>query len=404
MKAVILAAGKSTRTHPLTVHKPKPLLSLLNRPIIDHTFSCLDGIVDEAIIVIGFQAEMLKEYVGKNLTKNFPHIKITFVYQEEQKGTGHALLLCKKYLKNSFLMLNGDDVYGVPDIHNLAKEQSAVLAMAVENVSAFGICTVNKNFELKEIIEKPSSSASPYASTGAFKFPLSIFPKLEKTKPSGRGEIEVTDAINALAGESPVHVILVKEHWLPIGYPWNLLNAQEKLLKDMKMHVDGHIEKNVTIHGNVVLGKGSVIKSGVYIEGPVMIGENCTIGPNCYLRGSTVIGHHCKIGQAVEIKNTLIMDHSNVPHLSYVGDSIICADCNLGAGTIVANLRHDHQNVRSMVNGVLVDSGRRKLGVILADGVHTGINTSIYPGRKIWPGCMTAPGQVVDKDIIGNRN
>ena len=137
---------------------------------------------------------------------------------------------------------------------------------------------------------------------------------------------------------------------------------------------------------------------GTYIRGNVVIGEDCHIGPNCFLRGNTSIGNECHIGQAVEIKNSIIMDKAKVPHLSYIGDSVIGENSNLGAGTITANLKHDNKNVMSVVKGKLIDTGRRKFGAIIANDVHTGINTTIYPGRKIWPGVGTKPGEIVDKD------
>jgi bifunctional UDP-N-acetylglucosamine pyrophosphorylase/glucosamine-1-phosphate N-acetyltransferase len=137
----------------------------------------------------------------------------------------------------------------------------------------------------------------------------------------------------------------------------------------------------------------------VFIEGNVVIGANCKIGPNCYIRGSTSIGEGCHIGQSVEIKNCLILSGTNVGHLSYIGDSVLGEGVNLGAGTTTSNLRHDGQNHRSSVNGELIDTGRRKFGTIIGDGVHTGINTSIYPGRKLWPGTTTRPGEIVGRDL-----
>jgi bifunctional UDP-N-acetylglucosamine pyrophosphorylase/glucosamine-1-phosphate N-acetyltransferase len=101
----------------------------------------------------------------------------------------------------------------------------------------------------------------------------------------------------------------------------------------------------------------------------------------------------------VEVKNSILMDRAATPHLSYVGDSVIGERSNLGAGTITANVRHDGKNVMSAVKGAQVDSGRRKLGAIIGDDVHTGINTSIYPGRKLWPNTSTYPGEVVRRDI-----
>jgi len=122
---------------------------------------------------------------------------------------------------------------------------------------------------------------------------------------------------------------------------------------------------------------------GSYIIGPAIIGENCEIGPNAYLRPSTCIGNKCKIGAAVEIKNSIIMNHTNVPHLSYVGDSVIGERCNFGAGTKVANLRLDEKEVQVVVDGRRTGSGRRKLGVIMATMSRRGSTRAIDVGTII---------------------
>ena len=140
--------------------------------------------------------------------------------------------------------------------------------------------------------------------------------------------------------------------------------------------------------------------NGTYIEGNVMIGKDCKIGPNAYIRDGTTIGDGCHVGASVELKNMILMDNSNIPHLSYIADSVIGEKCNLGAGTITSNLRHDNNNVKSVVKDKLIDTGRRKLGVIIGDNVHTGINTSFYPGRKLWPNTTTLPGEIIKKDKI----
>ena len=191
---------------------------------------------------------------------------------------------------------------------------------------------------------------------------------------------------------------------LAILFPWDLLRVNELLVGTLSENrIQGTVSDRVEIDGHLVLGTGSRILPGVYIEGNVIIGENCKIGPNCYLRGNTAIGDECHVGQAVEIKNCILMDQVSIGHLSYVGDSIFGAHTNLGAGTITANLRHDGRSHNSQVAGALVDTGRRKLGAILGDGVHTGIHTSLYPGRKLWPGASTLPGAVVRRDVKENQ-
>ena len=185
-----------------------------------------------------------------------------------------------------------------------------------------------------------------------------------------------------------------------IRYPWDLLRANELYVSSLTENsIQGEVHSSAVIEGIVHIGPGTRILPGVFIEGNVVIGANCKIGPNCYIRGNTSIGDHCHIGQSVEIKNCLILSHTNVGHLSYIGDSVLGEKVNLGAGTTTSNLRHDGKNHRSMIGGELVDTGRRKFGTIIGDRVHTGINTSIYPGRKLRPDTTTLPGEIVRQDL-----
>ncbi|MEM2139050.1 MAG: DapH/DapD/GlmU-related protein, partial [Candidatus Woesearchaeota archaeon] len=223
-----------------------------------------------------------------------------------------------------------------------------------------------------------------------------------KIELSERNEYEIIDFISNLIKEEDVYYEKA-DLWLPITYPWSLLNANEIILSNIKnkkkINNSGKIEKGATLKGIIFIGKNTLIRAGSYLEGNIIIGDNCIIGPNCFIRGFTSIGNNCKIGNAVEIKNSIIGDNTSIGHLSYVGDSVIGNNVNFGAGTITANLRHDNSNVFSIVKEKLIDTGRRKLGTIIGDNVHTGINTSIYPGRKIFPNRTTLPGEIVKKDI-----
>lgn len=186
-----------------------------------------------------------------------------------------------------------------------------------------------------------------------------------------------------------------------IRYAWDFLRANEAWVGSLQENaIHGEVHPLAVVDGVIHVGEGTRILPGVFIEGNVVIGRNCKIGPNCYIRGNTSIGDGCHVGQSVEIKNTIVLDRSSIGHLSYVGDSVLGEGVNFGAGTTTSNLRHDGTNHRSMVNDELVDTGRRKFGAIIGDGVHTGINTSIYPGRKMWPKTTTPPGGIVQRDIV----
>ena len=391
IQAIILAAGKSTRTWPLTLTKPKPLLKVMNKEIIRHNIDALLGLVDEVIVIVGFKKEMIIKEIGHK----YGRLKIRYIEQKTQLGTGHALKYVEKLIKNKFIVMGGDDIFSKEDVKACLRHKYAVLGCEVKDPCRFGVLVV-KNKEVKKVVEKPEKFISNIANTGLYVLGKSVFKfKLRK---SPRGEYEIVDYINELVKKESVACEKVKRHWLSVGYPWDLIEANNVLVSKIKNDIKGKIEKNVTVKGKLKVGKGTEILSGTYIKGNVVIGENCNIGPNCFLRGNTSIGNGCHIGQAVEIKNSIIMDNAKVSHLSYIGDSVIGEKSNLGAGTITANLKHDNKNVRSVVKGEKIDTGRIKFGTIIADDVHTGINTMIYPGRKIWPGLDTLPGEIVRND------
>ena len=396
MQAVILAAGESSRTCPLTITRPKPLLKAANKTILEHNIGQLKDLVDEIVIVVGFKGEMIEDFIKNKYDKKIKN-KIRFVWQKKQLGTGDAVNRAKGLLKDRFIVINGDDFFCKEDLRGMLNYKYAVLADKTDTPEAFGICKLKGRY-ITEIVEKPKKPPSNLVNTGAYLLDKEIF-KVQLKK-SIRGEYEITDYIKGLAKTEKIGCVRVRNYWISITYPWRLLDANEHFLKDIKTDVKGEIEKGVTIRGSLIVGKGTKIKSGTCIEGSVVIGENCEIGPNTYIRGYSAIGNNCKLGQAVELKNSIVADRTKIPHLSYVGDSVIGENCNIAAGTVVANLRHDNKNIMSKVNGDLIDTGRKKLGTIIGDNVKTGANTTIYPGRKIWPGKQTMPGEVVKEDIV----
>lgn len=395
LTAVVLAAGKSTRTYPLTLTRPKPLLPVANKPIIEYSIDSLKGLVGKIIVVVGYKKEMLINH----LTQKYKDMNFEFVEQAEQKGTGHALLQVENKIKGRFIMLQSDDIFHAKDIAGMLRKPNGIMVSESADPSSFGVITESKGL-LKNIDEKPEHPKSNLVNTGMYVFSKRIFELLKDIKPSSSGELYLTDAVANLARETKVYVCRARQ-WLPTSYPWDLLDANASLLASLKKTaIKGKVEKGATINGIVQVGKGTLIKAGAYIEGPVMIGENCIIGPNCFIRSSSTLGNECKVGNAVEIKNSILFDKVCSGHLSYIGDSIIGEKTNIAAGNITANLRHDNRSVLSQVKGGLKDSQRRKLGAIIGDDVHTGINTSFYPGRKIWPSRWTRPGEIVDKDIL----
>jgi len=395
MKAVILVAGKGTRMEPLTTDCPKVMLRVANKPILEHIVNTAkDAGIEGFVFVTGYLEEQIREYFGDGSKWG---TSIDYVPQKEQLGTANAIGYAKGHVGEVFLVLNGDMLIGQEDLKALLSrtEEALICVKEVENPSDFGVLETENN-KVVRIIEKPKNPPTNLANAGIYLFRESIFKFIDLTQPSIRNELEITDSIQMLIDSgAPVSYSLLEGRWIDIGYPWDLLKANEGLLKELKGSCEGEVEPNVTIKGEVAIGKGTIIKNGAYIEGPVIIGENCEIGPNCYIRPSTAIGNRAKVGNAVEIKNTIMMEGTHVGHLSYVGDSVIGKRCNFGAGTKVANLRHDGKNIKVKVKGKVIDSGRRKLGVIMGDDVHTGINTSINIGVIMEKDNCTRPGETV---------
>jgi UDP-N-acetylglucosamine diphosphorylase/glucosamine-1-phosphate N-acetyltransferase len=395
MQAVMMVAGKSTRTYPLTLTRPKPLLTIANKPLIEYNLDQMQGLFDKVILIVGYRQDMIQKALGDR----YKGIRIIYQEQNEQRGTGHAVLQAKSHIKNKFVAMNGDDLFSGEDLKNLINLENGALVKTVENPSAYGVYEVDKKNKVLNLVEKPKDFLSNIANIGCYVFSPEIFNELEKTQPSERGEIEITSAVLAWARKRNFYVYPITGYWLPTGYAWDLLRHQQFFLTKMTdSSISGRVEEGVTIKGPAHIGHGSVIKSGVYIEGPIVIGNNCQIGPNCSIKKYSCIGDNCRIDSCVEIKNSLLMNHCCIAHLCYVGDSVLGEGVILGAGTITANRRHDDENIRTMIKGQLVDTGMKNFGTIIGDYTHTGIHTSIYPGRKLWPKSCTDPGSIIDKD------
>lgn len=386
MKVVIIAAGEGKRMHPLTHTRPKVMLPLANKPILEHLVeSCHRAGLTDFIFVTGYRADVIESHFGRGEAFG---VNIEYVRQTRQAGTADAVRQVKGKVSGNFLLLNGDILLDTEDILFLASQSEMHMGVfTLENVKHLGVLEIcdNKVVKIHEKVENPPSNV---INAGVYVLNEGIIDAIEKTPRSPRGEYELTDSLQMLIDSGRPIFTHALRHWEDISYPWQLLDINDRLLKTLETRNLGTIEEGVRVKGGLSVGQGSVIKSGAYIEGPVIIGDKCFVGPNCFIRGSTAIGNGCHVGAATEIKNSIIIGRTNVPHMNYVGDSIIGEGCNLGAGTKIANLRLDKGNIS--IKGI--DTGRRKLGAIIGDNVQTGINSSINLGTMIGNDSAIGPG------------
>ena len=331
MKAVILAAGKSTRAYPLTLTKPKPLLKIANKTLIDHNLEQLTDLVDEVIIIIGYKGDMIKKHLGNK----FKRITIRYVEQKEQLGTGHAVMQAQKFLKGErFIVMMGDDLYFRGDMRKCLRYDLSVMAKRVENYSDFGVF-IERGKRILDLEEKPKEFVSDLANAAFYIFNDKIFDCLNKIKRSPRGEYELTEGLRLLAISEDIFSVEAKA-WLPIGYPWDLLEA-DQIVRDE----------------DIKIGKNTIIKGDV---------SESTIGDNCKIEGF--------------VKNSIIGDNVTIHKDSVVEDSIIGDNVEF-RGTIESNYKAE-----VTVNKKTVEL--ENFGAAIGDNSKL-LDVLIESGTLIWP-------------------
>ncbi len=411
-KAVILAAGKGTRLNPITSTIPKPLIPIGGKPLLEYSILSLKEVgITEILIIVGYRENNIKDYFGDGLN-NF-NVKIDYISQAEHLGTAHAVGFAKEFVgEDNFLLMYGDlltdpKVYKeIITIYEKNPNEGIISLFEVNHPQEYGIISLDSDGYVEKITEKPSVDLNlgNLANAGIFIFKSTIFKAIELTELSIRNEYEFTDSMQILINQlnGKIKGFVIKDYfWSDIGLPWHLLDANEFLLNNINHNINGKIEENVQISGKVIIGKNTIIKSGTYIIGPCYIGENSLIGPNAFIRPFTSIGDDCHIGMS-EVKNSLIFSNTAIPHFNYIGDSVICENVNLGAGTKVSNLRFDNTSISMNINGKVIDSGRRKLGAIIGPNSQTGINASIMCGKKIGEGSIIGAHTIVIEDVPAN--
>ncbi|SFR74544.1 bifunctional UDP-N-acetylglucosamine pyrophosphorylase / Glucosamine-1-phosphate N-acetyltransferase [Halogeometricum rufum] len=394
MQTVVLAAGVGSRMWPLTEYRPKPMLPVAGKPLVAHTVdAAVEAGATELVLVVGYEADDVRSFFGEE----YAGVPVEYAVQEEQLGTADAVRSALDVLdEGRFAVLNGDALYDVPSLTALYDGGPAVGSFEVAEPTSYGVLETDDGY-VTGVVEKPSDPPSNLVNAGAYVFPEDAHGWLLDVEASERGELELTDVLSRSCEAYDVRPVAF-DRWLDVGRPWELLEANEWKLAEMETRVEGDVSEGAELNGPVVVEEGAEIRSGVVVDGPALIQSGATVGPNAYVRGATLVGEGAKVGHAVEVKNSVLMDGATVGHLAYVGDSVLGRNVNFGAGTKVANLRHDGENVTLTVKDRRVDTGRRKLGVVVGDDAKTGINSSLNAGVVLSPEATVLPGETVTRD------
>lgn len=314
-QAVILAAGEGQRLRPFTALKPKVMIPLANKPILQYVVEAVAAAgIREIVMVVGYRKEQVWDHFGDGRDYG---AQIQYVVQQQQLGTAHALKQAIPKAQARFLVLCGDNIVSQEAIDDLLRAAgNAILVKERENPSNYGIVRLQDG-SVATIVEKPQQSLSHLVSTGVYALSREVFPFIQE-------EPELPTALCAMiAAGRKIVACKTEGDWLDIVYPWDILKLNDAALAKMPAAMQGALEPGVTVKGQVAIGTGSVIRAGSYLVGPLVIGRNCEVGPNVCVLPSTSIGNNVCIFPFTYVQNSVIGDGVEIGPSSTIRDSII---------------------------------------------------------------------------------
>jgi bifunctional UDP-N-acetylglucosamine pyrophosphorylase/glucosamine-1-phosphate N-acetyltransferase len=389
MKAIILAAGEGTHLSPFSETRPISMIGVAGRSMLDNTFGLLKSAgINDIFIVVGHKKDKLIERLQQ---QDHNVLNLHYVEQKRKLGIGHAVMQVKNKISPGeyFLLLYGDTLTAenifskVQQSFHSFKCPVASICLPPSN-QMFGNVFLNARMEITKIVEKPKgNNLGNYVLSGVFILPASFFKLLESSGNSMEKALK-----KVVAGEG-MRASMWEDDWLDVVYPWEILTANKMIMdswQESSIAKTATLEANVTLHGIVRIEAGAIIKSGAVLEGPCCIGERSYIGNNSLIRSYTSVGKNCSVGSGVELKNCVVMDNSQIGRLSFVGDSVLGENVDMGAGCMTVNRTVDWKPI-SVKNGKRpMGTGMTKLGAFLGDGVVVGAGNTLEPGMVVAPG------------------
>jgi len=387
-QAVILAAGEGQRLRPFTVTKPKVMLSIAGKPILQYVVESLaQNGIRNIVLVVGYRKEQVFDYMGSG--EKFG-VDITYITQERQLGTAHALAQAKAVTESEFLVLSGDNLIEADAVAQfVAVKPEAMLVKRVDNPARYGVVTIEHGM-VKDIVEKPEEAKSNVVNTGIYAFTTEIFSFIE-------AQLDIPDALNNMLAQGyPISAQEVDGTWLDVVYPWDILSLNDAVLRQIRANLGGTIETGVSLKGLVSVGKDTIIRSNSYIVGPVVIGNNCDIGPNVCILPATSIGDNVVISSFSNVKNSVIGNDVNIGPGCIIQDSVIDSGCIIKG----------HFTAYSGEADVKVDEHRLvNIGAMLGEGCNLGNNVVAQPGVIVGNHCQVQAlkllsGRLPDKSLV----
>jgi UDP-N-acetylglucosamine diphosphorylase/glucosamine-1-phosphate N-acetyltransferase len=389
MKAVILAAGKGQQLSPFTDTRPISMINVAGRALFDNTIDLLtEAGINDIFVVVGHKREGLTKRIGEHVHKG---VNLHYVEQNKSLGIGDAVLKVKdKILPGEYFLLIYGDTITSANIFRKAQQSFHSFKSPVASIclppsnEMFGNVFLNAQMKITKIIEKPrGNNLGNYVLSGVYVLPESFFGLLEK---KGRS---MEKAIQELMKKEDLRASMWEDEWLDIVYPWEILTANKMLMDSWEkssIAKSAVLEGNVTIQGAVHIDEDAVIRAGAVLEGPCSIGKGSYIGNNSLIRSYTSLGNNCSVGYGVELKNCVVQDNTMIGRLSFIGDSVLGENVDIGAGTMTVNRTIDRKPVVIKNGKKSFPTGLEKIGAFIGDNAVIGAGNTIRAGTIIKPG------------------
>jgi UDP-N-acetylglucosamine diphosphorylase/glucosamine-1-phosphate N-acetyltransferase len=371
-QAVILAAGEGLRLWPFTVNKPKSMLFVAGKPIIQYVIEALaENGIRELIVIEGYKKEYLLDFIGDGSRFG---VSVQFIDQKQQLGTAHALAHASGSTDEEFLVVSGSKLI-MPDTinHLIQLKPPAILVRRNPDPGRYGVVSI-KNGKLTGITEKPTHPESNIINTGIYTFTKGIFGYIGQ-------ELGIPDVLNTMLQRGEEILALDSQGtWLDVVYPWDILDLNSILLGNLNCAQGGMVESGVTLKGPVWVGKNSHILSNCYVEGPVFIGEGCKIGPNSCIFPSTSIADNVVICPFSEIRNSVIEDDVIISSGTIIQDSVVDKGCLIGSHFSACS-----EDTEIVINNEL---HKTRMGAMIGEGCKIGNSVTSQAGTIVGNYCQ----------------
>jgi len=392
-QAVILAAGEGQRLIPFTANKPKAMLFIAGKPILQYVVEALaQNGIRNIVLVVGYRREQIFDYMGSG--ERFG-VDITYVTQEKRLGTAHALAQAEGAVEDEFLVLSGDKLIEAGTIARfVAVKPEAVLVKKVEepDPKKYGVLTIGDGMVRNIIeIEQFGEVASNIVSTRIYALSREIFNFLEP-------ELMISNALNRMIAQGKAIIAHETEAaWLDVVYPWDILSLNSLVLREIKANLAGTIERGVYFKGQVSVGKDTVIRSNSSVIGPAVIGDGCDIGPNACILPATSIGDNTRVAPFSEVSNSVVGSDVDIGSGSTIQDSVIDKGClikgRFTACSGEAEVQVDGEHHSVVVGAMLGEGCSIGSGVVAQPGVIVGNYSEVRAQKLI-------SGRLPDKSLV----